>query len=251
MITSKNNTLKRVYTMRLGICDDNKTDIKNVERVIEANIYNGPSDIKVKEYEPEELLVDIEEGLFDCEVLVIGICFKNRSFNGIDLANKVNQLFPLCEVIFFSNYIEYALRVYDTKHCYYVLKTELEKMLPVAIDKAVTRIQDNTHNDILKVACNGATAFIDKKKILYIEREDRKVNIITENKKYSCYLSLIKLMGSLGDYMLRVHGGYIANLAEIVYIHDNVIQMSNNIYIPLGRTYKKTVRQRYKEFWEK
>ena len=95
-------------------------------------------------------------------MLVISICFKNRSFNGIDLVYKVNQFFPLCEVIFFSNYIEYALRVYDTKHCYYVLKTELEKMLPLAIDKAVTRLKDNTHNDILRVACNGSVTFIDK-----------------------------------------------------------------------------------------
>lgn len=131
-------------------------------RHIATKLYNGLSNIKVKEYEPEELLVDIEEGLFDCEVLVISICFKNRSFNGIDLVYKVNQFFPLCEVIFFSNYIEYALRVYDTKHCYYVLKTELEKMLPLAIDKAVTRLKDNTHNDILRMACNKSAAFIDK-----------------------------------------------------------------------------------------
>lgn len=248
MITSKNNTLKRVCTMRLGICDENKTDIEKAQRVIETNIYNEL--FNIKEYEPEELLVDIEEGLFDCEVLVIGIYFKNSSLNGIDLAYKVNQLFPLCEVIYFSNYIEYAIRVYETKHCYYVLKTELEKTLPMAIDKAVAKLQNNMHSDVLKVACDGSTAFIDKKKILYIERENRKVNIVTENRKYSCYLSLIKLIGNLGDYMVRVHGGYIVNLAEISYIHNNVIRMSNNILIPLGRTYEKAVRKRYKEYWE-
>ncbi|MCM1082850.1 MAG: LytTR family transcriptional regulator DNA-binding domain-containing protein [Clostridium sp.] len=249
MIASKNNILKRVCKMRLGICDDNKIDIEKVERVIETKICSGL--FVFKEYKPEELLVDIEEGLFDCEVLVIGVCFENGKFNGIDLVDKVNQFFPLCEVIYFSNYIEYALRVYETKHCYYILKSELDKMLPLAIDKAIIKIQDNVHSDVLKVTCNGVAVFIDKRKILYIERENRKVNIVTKNKKYSCYLSLIKLIENLGDYMVRVHGGYIANLAEIVYLRDNVVCMSNNAHIPLGRTYEKTVRQRYREFWGK
>ncbi|MCM1398956.1 MAG: LytTR family DNA-binding domain-containing protein [Clostridium sp.] len=235
--------------MLLGICDDNKKDIGKATQAIKTNIHNG--ELRVKEYDPEELLIDIEEELFHCDILVLEIYFKSITYNGIDLANMINRSFPPCEIIFFSSHIEYSLRVYETRHCYYVWKQEVEKMLPVAINKALLELDDNAHRDVMPLVCDGHTVFIDKKEILYIEREDRKINVVTEEHKYTCYQSLVEIMKNFRDNMIRVHGGYIVNFNKVTGIRKNIIELSNNMKIPLGRTYEKAVRKKYREYWSR
>jgi two-component system LytT family response regulator len=233
--------------LKLGICDDDLNDIKRIRHILSKEIVSGR--YHIKQYTPSELLLDVEEEMFECDILLMDITFKNLEFNGIDLVCSINEKFPQCNVIYCSNCLEYAPYVYKTKHCYFVLKKNMEEMLPVALNKALELYEESVKKDVLLINSQGHKVYIDRKDIKYIERDARKVNIVTTSRTYTSYMSLSELEQTLGSNMVRIHGSFIINLEYVSFIGNETVELTDSIILPLGRTYEKNVRDRYMRFW--
>jgi DNA-binding LytR/AlgR family response regulator len=175
--------------------------------------------------------------------------YKTLDFTGIDLARKVNDSFPFCRIIYLTNNLEYAPLVYETNHCYLVLQSDMHTTLRPAIMKAIDIHKHDLKADALEVKSGGHRNFINRKDILYIERENRKIKIVTESRSYSCYLSLKELLSKLGDNMIRTHGGYAVNMEYITFFGKDYIELKSEIKIPVGRTYEADARRAYLDFW--
>lgn len=64
----------------------------------------------------------------------------NKEINGIDLAKKITIEAPFCQIIFLTGYVDFAPYVYEADHLYFVLKTQLDTMMPKALEKAARKI---------------------------------------------------------------------------------------------------------------
>lgn len=49
--------------------------------------------------------------------------------NGIQVAGMLNEKWPDCAIIYVTNYLFYAIDIYQTEHIYFVLKEQFEKGL--------------------------------------------------------------------------------------------------------------------------
>ena len=233
--------------MRLGICDDERRDIQKVIKYLKQMSLIYSCDIKI--YEPNALLLDVEEGVFNCDILIMDVAFKSLDIDGITLAIKINQALPVCEIIYLTNMIEYATLVYETKHCYFILKKDMEDVLERAVKKALDSYQNREDKGFLTILCEGHKVYINEKDILYIEREGRRVNIVTNGRKSNCYQSLNRLQEILDKSIIRVHGGYMVNLKNVCYVGNKNLELTCGVSIPIGRTYEKEVRRQYKDFY--
>ena len=68
------------------------------------------------------------------------IILEKDSENGIQIAKTINHLFPYAQIIFISQYLEFAPTVYETKHIYFINKDRLDDYLKKAIYTALENI---------------------------------------------------------------------------------------------------------------
>ncbi len=239
--------IRRYRKMKIIICDDCEEEIVKSKRVILTQKLAEEKDVTT--CQPEELLRQIRSQALQCDLFIMDIEFDGRDYNGITLSAAINELLPESQIIYLTNILEFAPEVYETKHCYFVLKANMELMLPRAVRKAEVLIQKRKKNSVLEIFNQGSKVIISQNEILYIERAQRKLQIHTKEKEYSYYSSLRKLQGQLDEVFVRCHEAYIVNLDYVKVVEKEQIQMENSDIIPIGVSYEKELRRRYLNYW--
>ena len=232
--------------MTLIICDDDIKDANKAQELIEKLPVAKGFDIKIKS--PQDINIAVEEELFECDILVMDIQYEDESYDGIELSLRINTSLPNCQIIYLSNILEFAPLVYETNHCYFVLKENMDIMLPRAISKAV-ECHNIMSNDIVEFLSNGHKVYTSQSEIIYIERDDRVLNIYTLKKTYQCYTSLRKIDSKLGGSFARCHGGFIVNLAYVSGIDGNQLYLKDGTKIPIGMRFFDEFKLKYLKYY--
>lgn len=231
--------------MKIGVCGNEET----VKQAIRNSSRNELLGAKIHCYNIQELLLDVEEGFFDSDIIFFSIgCYGNE----IDLVKNINLNFPRCQVVYIAdnNFID---DVYDTKHVYLLPREYVINRMDKALDKAIHSLSDSLQKDILEIKSEGARRYINKDEIIYIERDGRRILIATINGYYYCYESIKEIKKKLTDTMIQVNGGSILNLKYITYLGKGTIEISykgiSKMFL-VGRTFIKTTKDAYYNFWE-
>ena len=96
-------------------------------------------------------------------------------------------------------------------------------------------------DSFIEIVCDKKKIMINMSEILYIERNSRKIRIVTKNENYECYDTLKSMQERLPKNFVRCHTGYIVNMNYVVSIHSNYLIMKDESRISIGRTYKGMV----------
>lgn len=273
--------------MIIGICDDEKKECSRLEGYlksipelmeIDADIYVfEPEDLrnmldrdisddkgyKVEDTDkinadkaeaeidaPDQVKDDVAIPASELDVMIMDIEFKDKDYDGITLTKKLNEINEECQVIYLTHILEFAPEVYDTDHCYFVMKNNMELMLPRAIDKTMKIYKARSLQKPLEVMSGGHVVYIPQHDIRYVEKKQRQTIIHTEHSSYTCYESISALSKRLGDNMIRCHGGYIVNLSHITYFGgEKVVLDVSDMEVPVGKTYKEQAKQAYLKYW--
>lgn len=228
--------------MRLIICDDNVNDADKAEEIIMK--LPIASSLKIKKKTPQDVYIAAEEELLKCDILIMDIQFEDEQYDGIELTQMVNDKLPGCQIIYLTNILDFAPYVYETNHCYFVMKNNMDIMLPRAIDKAIEG-HKSVGNDIIEFSSNGHKVFTALSEIVFIERDNRVLNIHTTKKNYVCYSSLRKIEEQLGSSFGRCHGGFIVNLAYVSGIDGNEVFLKDGKKIPIGLRFVESFKMKY------
>lgn len=232
--------------MKLVICDDEIKDAKRTDEIIRKLDITRDFEIVIRT--PQDVKLAVEEDLFRCDILVMDIQYQGEQYDGIELTQLINEKLPACQTIFLTNILDFAPYVYETKHCYFVMKENIEIMLPRAVEKAIDSYKD-TENDIIEFVSNGHTVFLSQEEIVYIERNNRVLIINTAKKDYHCYTSLRKLDGKLGNTFGRCHAGFIVNLAYVSGIEGNEVLLKDGRRIPVGMRFFDSFKIKYLKYF--
>lgn len=232
-----------IITMKIIICDDERMDAERAKTILLSCKCVQEEDITI--LTPQEMHLGLEVQDIKCDIAIMDIEYENRQFNGITLSKELNKKLPLCQIIYLTWVLEFAPEVYDTIHCYFVLKQNEEKMLPRAMEKAIQIYCDQEDHEIIELRNHGKMMYIRQADIIYAERQDRIVQIHTAQGTYQCYQSLTKIMKLLGRNFLRCHGGYVVNYNYIDTVMRESVILSNGTEIPIGRTYRTSFHEQY------
>lgn len=191
--------------IKVGLVDDQKYDLEklHITLVNETNIK-----IVFSTNNSEEAYKLIKENKID--LLITDI--EMPALSGYELADFIHSYAMDIKVIFVTGHSGYAVHAFELDVLDYIMKPfSKERLL-----KGINRLQKKTDvvdKTKLVLKSKSEIFFIEKKKIIYIERTGRSTTILTNEGKYSTYQTLNELEEELaGSHFVRGHRGFIINI---------------------------------------
>ena len=116
--------------MNLAICEDNPQHYEIICSILRDLPENTFQTCHFST--GNELLETISTSASNCpySIILMDIDLGENSINGITLADQINKLCPDSQIIFISQYLQYATAVYETEHVYFIHKLQMAKYLP-------------------------------------------------------------------------------------------------------------------------
>lgn len=232
--------------MNIGVCGTSQSETGITKGLI-SHYFLDEAHIGIKEYLPAEVLLDLEEMVFNCDILIIHTGIQNKRLM-VWLGQQLNKERPNCQLIYIVAGIEATPEFYEVRHCYLLRKEQMKEFIGQALDKAMGSVQIDP--GILELTSKGHRIYVIQKEILYIERREREVWVVTKEKIYTTYESLRRIADRIKKPLIRCHAGYIVNLATVENISATEIRGFEGYQIPLGRTYAAEVRREFRQCWK-
>ncbi|MGN0152925.1 MAG: LytR/AlgR family response regulator transcription factor [Lachnospiraceae bacterium] len=229
--------------MRIGICAEEKEECIKVENILrEGMLLNSEYDT-IQFYSLNDVKINLEENLFQCDVMVMDIDFKQENLNGIRLSKLINEKAPDCQIVYLAH--KFIADVYETEHCYLVIKDNMQVMLPRAVKKAKYLYGKAVGKKMVELISGGHIVYIAQKDIVYIKKENRVIHVCTRNRVYDSYQSLAEIGRQLDEELVRCHGSYVINLKYVTELGKSSFIMEDEKEIPIGKTYLNQMKKEY------
>ena len=145
-------------------------------------------------------------------------------------------------VMFYSSDIRFVPLAYEVEHFYFILKSQMDEMLGKALVKAKEQYKliQKSH---IAIEFQSKIDIVPIRKIMYVERMNRKLRFVTKTKEYVSYMTLDDVIESVGeDVFMRVQCSYLVQPQYVVRYQDNHVYLINGDCISVTRPYQKQVR---------
>lgn len=220
--------------MKLAICEDNPAHYKMIHALLQKYLKNS---FEVTHFTSgDEFLRAAEMEGCPYSIILTDIDLGSDDLNGILLADKINHLNPDTQIIFISQYLQYATAVYETEHVYFIQKQQMEEYLPLAL-RAACRKLEKLHTHYLYFSGNSRNYQVLCSDILYMERNLRQTRIYAKAKTYTTKEKLTSLVERMKPEFCLCHNSFAVNLHAVqTYSHKGII-LSDNTVIPISRSY--------------
>lgn len=238
--------------MNILICEDEMKSLEENKIYISAlcKKYNCQANIKAfeKSQIQAEFLQKVQIAFLDIDI--------ERKASGIELANRILASNKLAIIIFITNHKEYAFDAYNIQAFGFILKPVNTRQLERIFAKALFQLNGigNTRRAVssIEFTYENQKVLLRQRDIVYVEREDRKVNIVTIRRNYLVNESINKIFKRLNSKsFLQANQSVIVNLYEISHIEKKKIYMKTEEIFKLSRNYSEQVLKAYNEFYHR
>lgn len=233
--------------IRILICDDSELFASQLKTAVETSMKNRGFKVKIHEFHcAEEIGTEV---LSSCDIAFLDIDFKDKKYNGIDIARKLRRLNDDAVIVFITNYIEYAPEGYEVQAFRYILKNELPQKLEASVDQIVAHLQ--TERSKIRIQSGGEFIDVPVQGVLFIESKGHTlvIHMISEKRmpplNYTCYSTLTKMETDLKDCgFLRVHKSYLVNMRHIKTLNCNEVRLIDGTQLSVGsKNYSECKKQ--------
>ena len=227
--------------VQIAICDDDYKQSQKTEKLILE---------KAERFSPEtelfsdgtELIKAVKNGGYTPDLAVLDIHMPGNS--GIEVAKMLNLLIPECSIIFLTSFLGYATEVYETRHNYFILKSELEER----IDAALTKVLADRAQELRIRFREGRTVqTVTASEILYLERILKKTAIVLfSGKKHFTAAKAEELLNDVPPgRFVRCHQSFWVNVEKIAGMKTESFSLVNGEEIPISRSRKKEAKEAF------
>lgn len=232
---------------RIAIADDNSLHLKSMKSTVEASLNDRIQNI-AEFTSPDDIIEYAEIHGFPYDIVIMDIDFSESKTNGINIAAYIHSISAECQIIFCTGYIDFAPAVYDVEHIYFVLKTDMQKRLPIALNKAMEALKA-IRNHMLHISVKGQDIVIQQNDILYLERMQRITQINLHDSIISCYEPIEAIIERLDPKLfVQCHKSYAVNLSKVRNYRKNSLTLVNNKLIPISRSNVQMIRNAFMEY---
>ena len=229
--------------LKAAVCDDNKIFLCEFEQILskypqieKLNIFSDYSSLK-------KAIADGDN--FD--IIFMDIDFGEEK-TGIDFASELYSVSPDSGIIYITCHRDrYAQQVFleKTNLLGYLLKpidlVLLERYLNIAL-------RENEKRCFLSITVKGKGLHINCDRILWIESHNHTSTVCLENEKHIVYEKLRFLLERLPSHFAQCHKSYAVNMDKISILDSNSIFLANGVKIPVSRSFKKELNDKFFSF---
>lgn len=222
------------------ICEDDSKQALYLKDLVLSKI----PECNIFIYNSGKTLIENIENFDEFTIFFMDIILVDQ--NGIELSKIINKSVKNAIIIFISAYLDKVTDIFETNHCYFVYKPELEIRLQPAINKALLTIYEEKQN--LTIQLKNKIVVIALKDILYLERIKRTTFIYCFNEVYRCSYNLDYFLDTLPPLFVLCHRSFIVNLNNVKeFLRTNFI-LQNNTIIPVSRSHYQDVKEQFQNF---
>ena len=191
---------------------------------------------------PQEALTYLEENKVDLIILDINM----PGINGIELLQQLSYK-PLC--IFLTLETQYAVKAFELDVVHYLVKPVDFETFNKAINKAKDFLQfknlsnNSPQKDFIMFKSDYIMNKVFLKDIRWIQGFGEYIILITPLKKYMILERMTNFEEKFKDFgFIRIHKSYIVLSSSISSYDSNNVYLKDGHSLPLGRTYKSTLK---------
>ena len=233
--------------MHLLICDDDALFASRVERIARGylNQREIPAELTVCTRGEDALAIpDLE--LYQVALLDVDL----DTMNGISLGRQLRQRSPDIYLVYISAYLEFAPDGYTVNAFRYILKRDVERMLPNCLD-ALFHEETNTHKT-LTIRQNRTEMELPYDSVYCLESDLRKINVygdVPHQPLCSYYGKLTDLPAELFENgFLRVGRSDVVNMRYVRQISGYKVTLRNGVELSVSRNGYADIRAAYLEW---
>lgn len=221
--------------IRLAFCDDDKSVIDELERLLERYRAERGYEIECATFQnPLDLLAEVERGArFD--VLFLDVLMPGE--NGMDAAAELRNYDSHVKIIFLTSSSEFAVQSYAVGAYFYQLKPIWAESFYRLMDSVLAaQEQEQTHSLILR-GKSGITQ-VELKRLEYCEVIHRTLFFhLASGRVVEATGNMDELCSRLEPYgcFLRPHRSYLINLDYVQSLSARAVTMSCLTEIPIPR----------------
>ena len=169
---------------------------------------------------------------------IILLDIEMQRMDGMTAAEAIRKVDKDVILIFITNMAQFAIRGYAVDALDYVLKPVPYFAFSQQLQKAVDRLRKR-QTVFLTVPVEGGLRRIDVSALYYLASEGHSVRFYTEYGDFSAPGSLKSYEEKLaGQPFARCNSGYIVNLAQVLAVQQNTVQVGPH-HLQISRPRKK------------
>ena len=219
--------------IRIAVCEDDYVYTEMIRSILQSCI-TVPYEVKFFSSGTEFLNTLTDHGC-PYTLVITDIDLGSQSVNGITVAKRINKMNGDTQIIFVSQYLEFASDVYETSHLYFVNKKKLLEYLPKALTAAHEKYVFRS-DQFLYFQSSYKEYQVAQNDILYLEHLARRTCIHTATQVYSSGEKLQDLLNRMGSQFCACHKSFAVNLYQIQTLQYTSITLRNGISIPVSRS---------------
>lgn len=214
--------------LRIAICDDDPIQLEITRKAVQDTVGGGEVDLFS---DGTDLLTALESSGYRPDVVFLDIQMPGGS--GIEVGKRLNDRIPSCRIVFLTSYIGYATDVYETKHSYFVLKSELSRRIGPAVRRVLGDMEQDAR---LVFRAGGELRTVDVNEVLYLERNLRKTRVVCLRESYETGSKAEELLRDVpGERFVHCHQSFWVHLRHVKAMGAEKFTLSNGEDIPISR----------------
>ena len=228
----------------IAICDDEPMHRQRTAAVLQEKIAGYAPAFRLFA-SSAELLNAVETEGYAPRIAVLDI--QMQEMDGISLARELNRRLPQCAIIFLTAFLSLATEVYEAKHVYFIVKSQLEARIERAVELALKQAEEDL---LLLYRCGTVQRAVASREVLYLERVLRRTRVkAAQFEDWVREAPETLLQGRLQALFVRCHQSYWVNLRHITAMERAVFVLSDGTQIPISRTFRDQARVQVYRFW--
>lgn len=228
--------------LKIAICEDSEIFVEIIKKNIET-ILKVPYELRPF-LSGKEFITSLPEIGCPYDIVFLDISLGEDTVSGIELGQMINGENPRTQLIFISQYLEYASDVYSTKHTYFIYKNRLNEYLPTALDAALKNLQTDEEQYLI-IKIKRSHLRIPVNDILYLERNLRETTVHTRTETYTVRDKLNVLQQQLPEFFVCCHRSFLVNLHAVSKLQHTEITLNTGQQIPVSRAHYEDVKKSF------
>lgn len=232
--------------MKIFLCDDDERQLEIYTEKLERLASKHNQKVELRCFKNgEEMLFHLEDHLSSVDAIYLDI--NMPKINGIQVAERIRSLEFVGEIIFLTVSQEHYLSAFDVNAFNYILKGDSDEKRFEDVFLKVVKCVATKEEEYLLLRGGGQSRKVELSSIHYFEIQRRIITVHYQDREFEFFSTLEKLENQLEKKgFIRVHRAFIVAVSAIDSITYESLQMVNGDVIPIGRTYKKSTQEYFK-----
>jgi len=221
--------------MQIFICDDEPKILSDIEKKVATLL---PEDELRLFSSGGELLSSLDKD--SCDILLLDIDMPE--ITGLQVAREISALKKKPLLVFVTSHDELVYDSFQYHPFAFLRKSRFDAEIEKVLQDCVRELEEKEQHFCFRSDGNDVRLMLAD--ILYFEAEGNYLKVVTAKDTYRFRSTLTAVEHTLQNCgFLRIHKGFFINQAAVKLLNSEEATLQNDIMLPIGKSYTKTVRE--------